>query len=278
MKIASLQYQYDFPKDFDAYGKKITQIVSHHAHEGVDLLVFPEYAGLEMLSFVAIEKLQDYLPLYTALFQELSNLHQIFICSGSQVVVTPQGTFNRSFLFSPNRAIGYQDKCMITPSETEEGIVAGSNRLCLFETPFGKIGICICYDIEFPPLAKRLIDAGARLLLVPSYTASVHGFYRVFLSCRARALENQCYIVQSALIGQTDIEMSYGASAICSPIDEGFPEDGLLAMGKRDQIESVQFDLDFQKLDRVRSSGQTHNFMDAKKLERKPIELEMAHL
>jgi predicted amidohydrolase len=119
----------------------------------------------------------------------------VYICSGTQAVPTEKGAFNRSYFFSPNHVFSYQDKCILTPYEIDEGILSAGDTLTLFETKFGKIGICICYDVEFPKFAEMLVNKGAQLILVPSYTSTVHGFYRVFTSCRARALEHQCYVV-----------------------------------------------------------------------------------
>lgn len=278
MKIATLQYQYDFPKDFETYRGKIEKTVEFHAAQGIDLLLFPEYAGLEMLSFATLEQLDTYLPAYLKMFEELSLKHRMLICNGTHVVKTADGMFNRSFLFAPGKKPVFQDKCVITPFEAEEGVVTAGNCMRLFETDLGKIGICICYDSEFPPLVGKLVDAGAELILVPSYTSTMHGYYRVFLSCRARALENQCYLVQSAIVGQTDIEMAYGASAICSPVDNGFPEDGLIAMGTLNRAESVKAEIDLSKLKMVRSSGQTKNFADSQLLSQRSISFELLNL
>ena len=274
IKIASLQYQFDFPKSFDAYQEKISRLVDEHAEQGVQLLLFPECAGLEMLSFTSIEKLQEHLPAYLDLFQELSHQHRMLICCGSQTVEN----FNRSYLFSPSKKMAYQDKCIRTPFAVGEGSVSEGKTVNLFDTEFGKIGICICYDSEFPSLAKKLVHAGAQVILVPSYTISVHGFNRIFLSCRAGALENQCYVIQSVVVGQTDAEMTYGAASVCGPVDDGFPEDGLIALGTRDQPGSVIAELDLKKLEKVRTSGQTRNYQDAQRLDQKSISLELADL
>jgi predicted amidohydrolase len=268
MKIATLQYCYDFPKNFHAYEKKIKTLIKQLANENVQLVLFPEYAGFEISS---IPKWQQELPSYLNLFQSLSHEHQMYICSGTQVVTTEKGTFNRSYFFSPHRIFSYQDKCILTPFEIEEGILSAGDTVILFETKFGKVGICICYDIEFPKFSEMLVNKGAQLILVPSYTSTVHGFYRVFTSCRARALENQCYVVQSSLVGQTDVEIAFGAAAVCSPIDNGFPEDGLLAMGTRDQDETIIATLDFGLLEKVRSEGQTRNYADVQKLRKRII-------
>src|SRR5690242_13831405 len=219
MKVASLQYRYDFPPHFDAYRKKIADVVAHHAQDRVDLLLFPEYAALEMLSFASIEELQKDSARYVDLYTELSVKHGMLLCSGTHLIKTEDGVFNRAHLFAPSGKCFHQDKCVLTPTEVGECDRGGEQYV--FETKWGKIAICVCYDVEFPSLVKRVVDAGAHLILVPSYTSSVHGFYRVFTCCRARALENQCYVMQSAIVGQTDVEMAYGAAAICSPMDAG---------------------------------------------------------
>ena len=266
MKVAALQYQYSFPEDFASYKEKITQIVASIKEQEVDLLLFPEYAGCEMLSFVDIENLDKYLLPYLALFEELAYKHQMIICNGSQLVGTSQGVRNRSYLFTPNKTVSYQDKCVLTPYEHEEGLIKEANELRVFDTDLAKIGICICYDAEFDQLARRLVQNGAEILLVPSYTSSMHGYWRVFLSSRARALENQCYVVQSSLVGKTDVEIAYGASNICSPVDEGFSEEGIVAQGTLNEEVLVVATLDLEKLSFVRQNGKTRNFKDAEML------------
>lgn len=275
MKIASLQYAYDFPTHFQSFERKIKTLIAELAKQGVDLVLFPEYAGFEMASIPGWEEL---FSKYLSLFQNLAQEHHMYICSGTHVVKTKSGTFNRSYFFSPSGKFAHQDKCLLTPYEVEEGILSAGNTLTLFETQFGKVGICICYDVEFPRLVETLINQGVQLILVPSYTSSVHGFYRVFISCRARALEHQCYVVQSAIVGQTDVEMAFGAAAVCTPIDDGFPEDGLLALGKRDQVETIVATLDFERLKKVRTDGQTHNHKDAQILSQKTLHFNLFDL
>jgi predicted amidohydrolase len=278
MKIASVQYSYKPLKNFKAYAKKITKLVENYAAQNIQIVLLPEYAGFEMVAFATLEEMQGLLPQYLELFQELSRRHNLFICSGTLMVTTPQGTFNRCYFFSPSGKVEYQDKCNLTPFETEEGILSPGNSLKLFKTTLGPIAICICYDVEFPTLVRQLTDAGAELILVPSYTSSVEGFYRVFLSCRARALENQCYVIQSCLVGHTDTEMTYGSAAACTPVDAGFPEDGLLALGKRDKAGDIVVEIELSRLKAVREKGQTKNYKDGQLLTRRSLKLELLDL
>lgn len=278
LRVASLQYQYDFPQSFEAYRDKISHIVQTQASKGAELLLFPEYAGMEMSSFAPLDKVYAYHSAYFELFKSLAIEHKIFICPGTHLVQEENKILNRSYLFSPTDKVSYQDKCMLTPSEIQDGYPQHGKSLRLFETPWGKVAICICYDSEFPSLVKQCTMHGAELILVPSYTSSNHGFHRVFISCRARALENQCYVVQSTLVGQTDSEMCYGAAAICSPIDDPFPEDGILGLGEKDSAGVVSASLDFSLLQTVRDKGQTHNYHDSKGLDTKTLPVELFDL
>ena len=146
--------------------------------------------------------------------------------------------------------------------------------------PWGKVGVAICYDSEFPFIVRKQVEAGAQVILVPSCTDTLAGFYRVHLSCRARALENQCYVVQACTIGEapwsTIIDKNVGCAGIYSPIDTGFPNDGLLALGELNQPQWVVHQLIPQYLDQVRHVGQVLNHQDwrlQQQMETMPVEI-----
>ena len=136
----------------------------------------------------------------------------------------------------------------------------------MFETPWGRIGIAICYDLEFPPLVRAQVEAGAWLILAPSCTDGIAGFNRVRLSARARALENQCYVAMAPTVGLAPwlatLDANRGYAGVYGPVDRGFPEDGVLARGALDQPGWVYADLDPLLLDAVRESGGVRNHRD----------------
>ncbi len=136
----------------------------------------------------------------------------------------------------------------------------------MFDTPWGRIGVCICYDSEFPPLARAQMEAGAWLLLAPSCTDSRAGFNRVRLSARARAVENQCFVAVATTVGDAPwlaaLDENHGYAAVFGPCDRGFPEDGLIARGPMDTPGWVYADLDPARLDRVRREGGVLNHRD----------------
>ena len=115
----------------------------------------------------------------------------------------------------------------------------GRQRAFRLDIGSARIGIAICYDVEFPLIARALVEAGAEVILAPSCTDTVHGYWRVRVGAQARALENQCVVVQAPLVGAVDwspaVDMNRGAAGVFGPPDLGFPEDGVIAQGEMDK-------------------------------------------
>lgn len=107
---------------------------------------------------------------------------------------------------------------------------------------------------------------GANLILVPSCTDTVAGFHRVKIGCQARALENQCYVVQAALVGDAPwspaVDVNIGAAGIYTPVDYGFPDNGILASGEFNKSQWVFADIDLELCEKVRAEGQVFNYRD----------------
>ena len=113
---------------------------------------------------------------------------------------------------------------------------------------------------------RAQVEQGAWLILAPSCTDSLHGFNRVRLSARARALENQCFVAVAPTIGLAPalatLDENHGYAAIFGPVDRGFPEDGIIARGTMDQPAWLFADLDPARLNAVREDGAVRNFRD----------------
>ena len=123
----------------------------------------------------------------------------------------------------------------MTRFEREQWHVSAGQGLRLFETALGPVGVSICYDSEFPLLARALAESGCELLLVPSCTDSLHGYWRVRLGAQARALEGQLVAVQAPTVGLAEwspaVDVNRGAAGVYGPPDLGFPADGVIAAG-----------------------------------------------
>ena len=172
----------------------------------------PEYAGIEMAchSFATDQQLfaalQPLIPQYIEFYQKLARYYQIYIQAGTIIEqVTFQQYVNRAYFFAPSGSYGYQDKMQLTAYEKNMQLLQHGQQLKIFETAFAKIGIAICYDSEFPEIVRYFSQNDVTLILVPSYTSTLAGYHRVFLSCRARAIENQCYVALSAVVNSVDL-------------------------------------------------------------------------
>lgn len=271
-RIAAAQYPIEALDGWDAYVAKITRWVEDAAEQGAKLAVFPEYGAMELASldpatmgdlagsmaFVAgLEQQVD------ALHRDLAMRHDLHILAASLPVKRGGKYRNAARLFTPTGSVGVQEKLVMTRFEREQWFVSAGSPLRLFDTALGRIGVLICYDSEFPLLGRALAEAGAELILVPSCTDTVAGYWRVRIGAQARALESQCYTVQAPTVGLADwspaVDENRGAAAIFGPPDKGFPESGVIAIGQMDAPQWVVGEVDLSLVSAVRAEGAVFN-------------------
>ena len=276
-RLAAAQYDIGFLKDWDEYAAKIARWTGEAADAGARMLVFPEYFSMELASLFPeavhkslskqLDAMQDLLPGFLELFEGEARRHGLYIAAGSFPVKQPDGGYrNRCFLFRPEGNRDYQDKLQMTRFENEQWYIAAGDEIKTFETEFGRIGINICYDSEFPMIARKQVEAGADLILAPSCTDTLAGYWRVRIGCQARALENQCYVVQSPTVGLAPwseaVDVNIGAAAVYTPVDYGYPDNGVLAIGDLNRAQWVHADIDLGSIAKVRKTGQVFNYRD----------------
>jgi len=276
-RLATAQYDIGFLKDWAEYEAKAGRWVAEAAGAGAKVLLFPEYFSMELASLFPepvykslsgqLEALQTIYPDFLALYQGLAQTHGVYILAGSYPVAQADGVYrNRSWLCRPDGGSDFQDKLQMTRFENEQWLITAGDEIKLLDTEFGKIGVNICYDSEFPIIARKQVEAGADLILVPSCTDTVAGYWRVRIGCQARALENQCYVVQSPTVGLAPwseaVDVNIGAAAVYTPVDYGYPDNGVLAIGELNQTQWVYADIDLSTIAKVRESGQVFNYRD----------------
>lgn len=272
-RVTTVQYLIEDLLNWTAYTEKVHGLIAAAKREEAELVVFSEYSGIELMFktqgtlLEQFNAIQAHLEAYLTFYQNLAQEFKMYIQPGTIPVGEDTFVFkNRAFFFSPNKKVEFQDKMLLIPAERDIGFIKPGTQLKIFETSFAKIGIAVCYDSEFPFLVHKLVKAGAHLIIVPSCTETIEGNNRVSVSSRARAIENQCYVVQSSLIGNfftsEFIERNIGQSGIYSPIDEGFPKEGILAQAHLNQFGLVTADLHWDKLEVVRNHGQVTNYLD----------------
>jgi predicted amidohydrolase len=276
MKIAAAAYKLDFLESWDAWEAKVTAWVAEAARQQANVLVFPEYGALELAALAGREAAGALEPALMAVAERtgrasevwagLARRHGVYILGPSGPVFdgTQPRPVNRATFFTPGGRRAHQDKQIMTRFEREDWRVAPGGPLTVIETGLGTFGILICYDSEFPLLARSLAEAGAEVLLVPSCTDTLAGYTRVKVGAMARALENQCVTVQAPTVGHAPwcpaVDDNVGAAAVYGPPDRGFPANGILAIGDLNVAGWTYATVSLQAIREVRAEGGVLNF------------------
>jgi predicted amidohydrolase len=238
--------------------------------------VLPEIFTTQLLSFMdtdtdikaAVRSLHDFTPRYQELMAELARKYNYYLIAGSHPNLRDGLLYNTAFMFSPKGDVFTQDKIHLTRWEREKWDTSPGNKLHLFHTDYGAISILICYDIEFPELARQVCEAGADILFVPSSTDDRQGFWRVRYCAHARAIENQVYVAMTSTVGNLPVEglsMHYGQASILTPSDFGFSRDGIAAEGVVNMEQVVVADVDLDALAQNRLNGTTIPLYDKRR-------------
>lgn len=275
LRLGVLHYPIGRIASLAGYAAKLDRLVDEGASGGGELLLMPEYACMELAAAYAVpgrdpdaEAERDAVCAVAAevvaIMRAAAVRHRVWLAPGTLPQRVGGRVVNRAPLIRRDGAVAFQDKQVMTRFEAESWGIHGGAPAGVFETPWGRIGIAICYDVEFPGIVRAQTEAGAWLVLAPSCTDTAHGYTRVRLSARARAVENQCFVAVSPTVGAAPwlatLDMNQGRAGVYGPADRGFPEDGIIVEG--DGGGWVWADLDPARLDLVRRDGAVRNFRD----------------
>lgn len=285
VRIAAVQYLLRQIDDWDAFENQVRFIMKAAGDYKPNFVLLPEIFTTQLLSFMdtsdmraAVRKMHDFTPRYKELMMELAAHWNVHLIAGSHPTVRDNGHLvNTAYYFTPDGRIFEQDKLHRTRWEREKWNTDSGNHLCLFNTPFGKIAILICYDIEFPELSRMVCEAGADILMVPSCTDDRQGFLRVRYCCHARAIENQVFVVMTSTVGNLPVEglgLNYGQASIITPSDFSFARDGIAAEGTPNIEQIIVADVDLADLVKNRENGTTIPLYDKRKdIYENPVEV-----
>ncbi len=276
VRIAAAQYPIDRLPDLGALKAKITRWVDDAARQGAEIVVFPEYGAMEIAGTcsdavagdlgASLAAVAERLPEIDAHQADLARRTGLHILAASGPSHGSGGGFvNAARLIAPSGRIGVQEKLIMTPFEVRWGISAGT-QLTVFETSLGRVAVLICYDCEFPLLARTAVEAGAEILLVPSCTERVSGYHRVRTAAMARALEGTVVTVQSPTVGEAlwspAVDRNSGAAGIYVPAEAGVSDTGILAEGQLNTAGLVVGDVDLAALRHLVAAGEMRNRSD----------------
>jgi predicted amidohydrolase len=258
IKISAVQYSYKPIKNFEEFASNVENLVNQA--NGSDFVVFPEVFTLELQYIIPhheINKIPQFEGQYIELFKSLSKEKNQIIIAGSHLTRVNNKLYNIGHIFCPDGKIFKHTKTHLMPSEVKMGFTHGTS-LEIFKTEKTKIALGICYEMEFPEVARILTLKGAEIIFTPSYTLGEHGFWRVRHSCQARAIENQIYVVHSCLVGiPLGIKMleGWGRTSILSPCEEPWAPNGIIAEANTNEEMVITGEVDLKLLHKKRKRG-----------------------
>lgn len=275
IRIGTVQYMQRKVSSFDEFLSFVEYFVDVVADYKGDFVVFPEMFALQLLSIEdqelnpaeSIEALTKYTPRFKEALRDMAIRFNINIIGGSHPTRMPNGVVeNIAYIFLRDGSIHEQPKIHPTPNEAYWWNIQGGNTLNAIETDCGPIGVLICYDSEFPELARHLVDQGIHILFVPFCTDERQSYLRVRYCCQARAVENQVYVVMSGNVGNlpnvANMDIQYAQSCILTPCDFPFARDGIAA-DTTPNVETVAIaDVRPETLIMARNSGTVKNLLD----------------
>ena len=293
IRVATLQYFIRPVERFDQFAEQVQALVRTAADYDAKLLVFPEYFTCQLLTLNNVERpireqirhLADLENRIVDLMQRLAAESGLYICGGTLPAMDPPDdvtVYNECYLFAPNGEWDVQGKLHMTPWEREEWEMSAHKRLKVFDTELGRMAITICYDVEFPELARAAARQGAYLLVVPSCTDERQGFLRVRYCAQARAIENQMYVIHACTVGSLPqvpaVSLNYGQAALLTPSDFPFARDGILAEGNINQEMMVIGELDLDTIREAREEGSVLPLTDSITTDEVTSDLELVKL
>ena len=246
----------DLPANLKATRERVAEAVAR----GAELVALPEnfaYLRREGLTFPCAQGLDGEI---VGSLRELAARHGVWILGGTFPEAVPGETrvHNTSVMVSPSGGVeGVYRKIHLFDVDltasgggrfTESDSVAPGEEVVAVQTPFGGVGMSVCYDLRFPELYRAMADRGVRFFAVPSAFARETGKDHWEVLLRARAIENQAFVLAPAQCGRhSGDRSSHGRSMIVDPW-------GLVLAQAGDRPGVALAECDIEALERTRES------------------------
>ncbi len=199
-------------------------------------------------------------------FVEFAISYNINIITGSMPFLDNGTLRNVGYLCRRDGSYEMYEKIHLTPGEKSAWGMVGGDSIATYDTDCGKIGILICYDVEFPELPRLLAEQGMQILFVPFMTDTQNGYTRVRSCAQARAIENECYVAIAGSVGNLpkvhNMDIQYAQSAVFTPSDFSFPSNGIKAEATPNTETTLIADVDVDLLKELHSFGAVRNLKD----------------
>lgn len=273
VRLGLVQWQMRSYEGFEGLKEQIEYFVNAVSGYEADFLMFPEYVNAPLMAAYnhlseveAIRKLAGYTDRMRDTFAEFAISYNINIITGSMPELRNGHLYNIGHLCKRNGEIEKYEKIHITPSEVAAWGMNGGSQIKTFDTDAGKVGILICYDIEFPELTRLLALQGLDILFVPFMTDTQNGYSRVRNCSQARAIENECYVAVAGSVGNLpkvhNMDIQFAQSVVFTPCDFAFPTTGIKAEATPNTEKILIADVDLSLLRELHEKGSVRILKD----------------
>lgn len=273
IRVGLVQWQMRSYKTVDDLFEQVEFFVDAVSDYKSDFVLFPEYFNAPLMAKFnhlgesqAIRELAKYTNEIRDRFVKLAISYNINIITGSMPYIRDNNLYNVGFLCRRDGTYDRYEKIHVTPDEIKSWGLSGGRVIKTFDTDCARIGILICYDVEYPELPRLMADQGMQLLFVPFLTDTQNGYSRVRICAQARAIENECYVVIAGSVGNLprvhNMDIQYAQSGVFSPCDFAFPTDGKCAEATTNTEMILVSDVDLNLLSELHTYGSVRNLKD----------------
>ncbi len=273
VRIGLVQWQMRPFKNLESLVEQMEYFIDAFGDYNSDFILFPELFNAPLMAEFnhlgeadAIRGLAKYTTALREKFTEFAIAYNVNIITGSMPEIEDDVLYNVSYLCRRDGSWDSYKKIHITPSEKTSWGISGGDKVKVFDTDAGKIGITICYDVEFPEISRLYAEQGMQILFVPFLTDTPNGYNRVRYCAQARAIENECYVAIAGCVGNlpkvNNMDIQYAQSAIFTPSDFAFPTNAIKSEATPNTEMTVIGDLDLELLKELHEFGSVQTMKD----------------
>ncbi|MEP0985589.1 bifunctional GNAT family N-acetyltransferase/carbon-nitrogen hydrolase family protein [Ekhidna sp.] len=276
VRLGLIQWQMRSYKGLDDVMQQAEYFIDAVSDYRSDFALFPEFFNAPLMAennhlseSDAIRELAKHTDEIVARFSGLAVSYNINIITGSMPEIKNDRLYNVGYLCRRDGTVERFEKIHVTPDESKIWGMEGGKELKTFETDCGKIGVLICYDVEFPELSRLLADEEMDILFVPFLTDTQNGYSRVRNCAQARAIENECYVAIAGSVGNLpnvhNMDIQFAQSMVFTPCDFAFPTNGIKAEATPNTEMILIADVDVDDLRELHEFGSVNNLKDRRK-------------
>lgn len=276
VRLGLVQWQMRHFNDLDAFFEQVKFFVDVMSDYKSDFVMFPELFNTPLLApynhLSERESMLELAKLTETIKEKISEFaisYNVNIIAGSMPFEEDGELYNISYLLHRDGKIDEYRKIHITPNEKKYYGMKGGSEIKVFDTDCGKIGLVICYDVEFPELPRILADQGMKILFVPYLTDTQNAYTRVRHCAAARAIENECYVAIAGCVGNlpgvNNMDIQYGQAAVFTPSDFAFPSNAIKGEATPNTEMTLIVDVDLNLLKELHHNGAVRTMSDRRR-------------